>query len=62
MLDWIVERLWAAVTFVPALLVAEDSPELHAHPGDVRNVADRTHRVRHCDAIMSAMSSSESSS
>ena len=26
MLDWIVERLWAAVTFVPALFVAEESP------------------------------------
>ena len=26
MLDWIVEKLWAAVTFVPALFVAEESP------------------------------------
>jgi hypothetical protein len=26
MLDWIVEKIWAAVTFVPALIVAESSP------------------------------------
>jgi hypothetical protein len=26
MLDWIVERIWAAVNYVPALFVAPESP------------------------------------
>jgi hypothetical protein len=26
MLDWIVEKIWAIVTYVPALIVAEESP------------------------------------
>jgi hypothetical protein len=26
MLTWIAEKIWAMVTFVPALFVAEDSP------------------------------------
>jgi hypothetical protein len=26
MLDWVVEKIWAAVTYVPALIVEEHSP------------------------------------
>jgi hypothetical protein len=31
MLDWIGEKILAIVTFVPALFVAEDYPEIYAH-------------------------------